>query len=289
MIPAKSLVRRIWSRVRAERIALMAAGLSYYLLAGFLPILVLASGVVGRLSERNNITAQTVIDELGVRGQAATVIADSIEHSEQVHVTSSIVGLLGVLWAALAVTGALRRTVDAVWGVPDVGWTARLRSLPWAVVAAVLGAGSVASTAWSAWSGQGSRLAAAVLGLAFTTALAAWFLSRLGSCVTTRHALVVSTAVLAVGLEVIKYGAAFVVPSLISRESLLYGSLGTALGLLVLVLVTSWLMLIATALAAELSVAEHPLRRKPVLRERTRRWSWLWSTQQGRGVSDAGR
>lgn len=147
-----------------------------------------------------------------------------------------------------------RRTVDAVREAPDVGWTARLRSLPWAVAAA-LGASSVASTALAAWAGRGTGMVAALLSVGFTVALAAWFLARLGSFTPTRHALGVSTVGLAIGLEGVKNATAFVVPQLVSRESLLYGSLGSALALLLVALVTSWLLLVAAVLAAELSVA----------------------------------
>ncbi len=257
-----SILGRIWARLRTARVALLAAGLSYYFIASLLPILVLASGVLGFVSRRNDEAARAILDELGVTGDAATLITDSIEHAEDVHVTSSVIGLLGVLWAALAVAGALRRAVDAVWAVPDVGWTARLRSLPWAIVAMLLASGSLASTAWVAWAGSGAAVVGVLLGVSFTAALASWFLARLGSRTPTRRALGVSTVVLTVGLEVIKYSAAFVVPRLVSRDSALYGSLGSAFGLLAVVLAASWLLLVATSVAAEMTDSDVPLTRQ---------------------------
>lgn len=111
----------------------------------------------------------------------------------------------------------------------------------------------MASTALAAWAGRGAGVAAVVLGAGFTAALAGWFLARLGSSRPNGRALVVSAVVLAVGLELVKYAAAFGVPRLVSRESVLYGSLGSVLALLSVALVVSWLLLVATALAAVLS------------------------------------
>jgi len=265
------MVGRLWFRIRIQRVTLPAAGLSYYFLVGLLPILVLVTAVVGFLSRQNDDTSRTIIDELGVTGEAATTIADSVQHAEQLPVASSVVGLIGLLWAALAVTGALRRTVDAVWGVPDVGWTARLRSLPWALVAAILTAGSLSSTAFAFWAGSAAGVVAAVIGLGCTTALAAWFLAHLGACIPTRPALRLSTFSLTVGLEAVKYAIALGATRFVSRESLLYGSLGSSLGLLTVMLVTSWLLLLATALAAELTLSAGPVTRRHKISKRETR------------------
>lgn len=197
-----------WTLLRNARVALLAAGLSYYLIAGLLPLLVRGSGLLGVVSRRNSDAAEEVVDWLGVQGHAAAIVTDSIDHTEQTHVTSSIAGVAGLLWAGLAVTGALRRAVDAVWGVEDVGWTARLRSAPWAAVAGLLIALSVAAT-----------------GIAASLT----------------------------GFEAVKNGAVVVVPRLVSRDSALYGSLGSALATIVGLLVISWLLLVSTAIAAELT------------------------------------
>ena len=247
-----------WARLRRARAALLAAGLSYYFIAGLLPLLVLGSGVLGLVSRRNTDFTSEAIDWLGVQGHAAAIVTDSINHAEQTHVTSSVVGVAGLLWAGLAVTGALRRAVDAVWGVDDVGWTARLRSAPWAATAALLVALSVAATGLAASvNGAGAILAAAVA-FVFTAALSAWFLSRLGSCRPGASALLVATALLTVGFEAVKNGAVFVVPRLVSRDSALYGGLGSALAGIVGLLVVSWLLLFATAVAAELTEPSLP-------------------------------
>lgn len=58
-----------------------------------------------------------------------------------------------------------------------------------------------------------------------------------------------SAMVLTIGLELVKNGAVFVVPRMIGRDSALYGGLGSALGVLVILLAVSWLLLVATAIA----------------------------------------
>ena len=152
----------------------------------------------------------------------------------------------------LAATGALRRAVDAVCDVPDVGWTARLRSIPWAIVGALLVTGSLAATGFTAGVGDVGVGLAAAAAATFTVAIAAWFLARLGSHSPTPRALMISTIFLTVGLETVKYGVVFLVPRIVSRDSALYGGLGSVLAAMASVLMISWLLLIATAIAAEL-------------------------------------
>ncbi|MCP3934292.1 MAG: YihY/virulence factor BrkB family protein [Actinomycetia bacterium] len=253
------MVEAIWFRLRAARVSLLAAGLSYYVMASLLPLLVLGSGVLGLISRRDSDVAPRIVEWLGVEGHAAVLVEDSIAHAERAHVASSLVGIAGLVWAALAVTGALRRAVDAVWGVADVGWTARLRSIPWAIVTAVLIAGSLSASGFAtSVEGVGGVLAGGV-GVLSTAVMAGWFLSRLGSCEPDRRALLIATLFLTIGLEVVKNSAVFVVPRLVSRASALYGGLGAGVTALVGVLVGSWLLLIATAIAAELSLTRPTL------------------------------
>lgn len=255
------MITAVWHRVQSARVALLAAGLSYYLLASLLPLLVLASGILGRLSQNDASVAPRLVDWLGVEGEAATLVQDSIEHAEQVHIASSVIGIAGLVWAALALTGALRRSVDAVWGVPDIGWTARFRSIPWTVVAGVLIAASVGATGLAASVNVVGGVLAVVFGVACTYAVSTWFLGRLGTCRPTRHPLLVSAGVLTVGLEVVKNGTVFVIPRIVSRDSALYGGIGSGLAALVAVLVLSWLLLLTTAIAAEMTLAaDHPHR-----------------------------
>ncbi len=255
-ISLNELVRRVWERLRSARAAFLAAGLSYYLLAGLLPVLVLAAGILGVVSDRNDNVADEVIRWLGIEGNAARIVSESIAHAERVRVTSSLVGVAGLLWAALAVTGALRRVVDAVWGVADVGWTARFRSAPWAAVAAALVVLTSTGTGLTATVGGVGSALGGLVGVASTAALSVWFLARLGTRRPTGRALGIAAVVLTLGLEATKNGAVIAVPRLASRESALYGGLGSALAALVGLLVISWLLLFATAVAAELTLAQ---------------------------------
>lgn len=245
--------------------ALLAAGLSYYLAVSLLPMLVLAAGVVGLVSRNNDQFVAEVIEWFGVNGQAADLVSESIDHAERRHAASSVIGVFGLVWASLAVTGALRRAVDAVWDVADVGWTARFRSLPWAVVALVLVVGSVSFSGVATFTGPAAGITAAMVGAVVTLLLSFWFLGRLSEQRPEQRALAIAAVLLAVALEVVKNGAIHVVPRAISRDSALYGAIGSALAVLVLFLVVSWVLLTATAIAAELT--DRPC--SPIVRRRT--------------------
>lgn len=130
--------------------------------------------------------------------------------------------------------------------------------MPWMLGAGVLLAASLVATSAARAAGSIGGVLAALVGLGCTAALSAWFVGRLGTNVASGRALAVSVVVLTVGFEIVKNGAVLVAPRLVSRDSALYGSIGSALAALVGLVATTWLLLIATAIAAELSSSVHP-------------------------------
>ena len=58
-----------------------------------------------------------VISELGLQGEAAEVVEDAIVTAEGSKRAASIIGLVGLLWAGLAVVGAMQAAFNAAWQV----------------------------------------------------------------------------------------------------------------------------------------------------------------------------
>ena len=110
-------------------------------LAGFLslfPLLLLGISVVGFVSAGRNDFPQEVIRQLGLTGEAAERVLDTIGKAEDSRRAASVVGLLGLLWAGLGVVGTLEQALNATWQVKGRGLVSRPIGLAWLAGAGVL-------------------------------------------------------------------------------------------------------------------------------------------------------
>jgi membrane protein len=135
------IVRRIWHPVdRARRTQLgdllerairdftgdhasiYAAAITYYLLLSLFPLLVIVVAVIGLLARDPSFQAQ-VVDQImtllpggaGVEDQVKQIVAGIARPRSGV---VGLVGLLGALWAASGVFGAVRKALNSAFDVP---------------------------------------------------------------------------------------------------------------------------------------------------------------------------
>ena len=67
-----------------------------------------------------------MISELGLQGEAAQAVEDAIVIAEGSRQAASIIGLVGLLWAGLAVVGAMQAAFNAAWQVTGRGLVDRV-------------------------------------------------------------------------------------------------------------------------------------------------------------------
>ena len=190
------------------------------------PLLLVLIAVVGFLSAGRADFTSDVISELGLQGEAAQAVEDAIVIAEDSRQAASIIGLVGLLWAGLAVVGAMQAAFNAAWQVTGRGLLDRLVALRW-----LLGAGTL-------------FLVTAALGPALSW-LPGWLVvvniaagppspPRSSSGPTARSATTPSAGACTcrarsswpVGFEILKVVGAVYVPRLVSGSSALYGSIG---------------------------------------------------------------
>jgi membrane protein len=190
------------------------------------PLLLVGIAVVGFVSSGNRSFTGDVIDSLGIHGEGARLVREAINTAEQSKRTASIIGLLGLAWAGLAVVGSLQAVCNGVWQTRGRGLRDRAVAVGW-----LAGAGSVLLLS-AALGPLGRQLAgplaivSVLAGVVLTTALFVWTYAFLGNQPLPWRAHLPGAVLAAIGFEVLKQIGVFWMPRMVSRSSALYGTVG---------------------------------------------------------------
>lgn len=232
-----------WPLAVSKRAGAIGAGPASAAIAlvGFLslfPLLVVAVAVLGFFSASDADFAQRTVENLGLTGDTADMVVDAIDSAERNRKATSVVGLAGLAWSGLAVTGALESAINAAWQAKGRGLKGRPLAVLWLVGIGLLLASATALTG----------LLSSLPGPAVVPS----FLVSLGVDIAVFLTLFMSLTNVAVGWRdhlpggvtagagfmVLKLISSFYVPRLMESSSL-YGSIGAVLALL------AWLVLVS--------------------------------------------
>ena len=190
------------------------------------PLLLVLISVVGFLAAGRSDFTSDVIRELGLEGEAAQTVEDAIVIAEGSRQAASIIGLVGLLWAGLAVVGSMQAAFNAVWQVTGRGLKDRLYALRWLLGAGTLFLAIVALGPALSWLPAPLVVVNLAIGFALTTLLFLWTFASLVNNSVGWRAHLPGALVVAIGFEVLKVVGAVYVPRAISGSSALYGSIG---------------------------------------------------------------
>jgi membrane protein len=119
-----TLFARSIQRFNADRCTQMAAGISYYVLFSIIPLAIFAVSIFGFVVTdpglRERITNGLVDNlplEKGVGGSGENLVADTLSGVSRVSAALSVFGLAAFAWSASTMFGAVRRSLNVVWGV----------------------------------------------------------------------------------------------------------------------------------------------------------------------------
>lgn len=218
----------------------LAASISQAAFLSLFPLLLLAIASLGYLSAAasDGRLAERIVNNLGVRDQLATAVVDAVTQAETSRVAATVIGVAGLVFAATRLSGALQFAFNTVWQVQGRGWRDRLVGLWWMLGAGLLLVASVGITVLGAvvlpeWAGP----ALVPFTVALNTVLWLWSMSVLPNRSAPLADLMPGAIVGAVGLEVLKWVGALVVPAMVVSASELYGTFG------VLFAVFAWLLI----------------------------------------------
>lgn len=242
----------------------IASSVTLMFFVALFPLILVVAAVVGFLSAGDPQTTDSIIDGLGLTGEAATTMGDTIANAEDSRRTASVIGLLGLLWSGLGVTAALALAVRTPWQRKAKGLKARLDGLLWIVGGGITFVGSIAAGALlnrtpSVVPRAVTSFGLVLLGLALELAFFLWTFWVLGDRRPGWKGLLPGAIVGAVGFEALKVVGTVLVPRMVASSSSLYGSLGVVFALLAWLAVFARLIVYASSLNAVLHEKAHGL------------------------------
>ena len=204
-------------------------------LAAFLslfPLLLVAIAVIGFVAGGDPSLGRDAAEFLGLSGDAAKLVQDTVDQAEQSKAAASVVGVAGLLWSGLGLVAALQYALDQVWQVTGRGVKDKVFGLAWLVGAALLFIASLAvTTVVGALPAVFAPLNIAV-GVALSFGLILWTFKVLPHRDVGWKPLVPGAVVGAVGLEVLKVVGGIYVPRAVASSSAMYGSIGIVFAVL---------------------------------------------------------
>ncbi|HEX3454767.1 MAG TPA: YhjD/YihY/BrkB family envelope integrity protein [Gaiellaceae bacterium] len=258
------MLRRSWDRVRAfgERYGRLngrntAAAITLYGFLALFALTVLATGVIGFISEKGDDVAASIVNWLGVEGTAAKTVTDAVKTAQQSATVATVVGLAGLIWIGSSFALAVASAYDTAWQVPTRSTRSRLVGLGWLVGAFVLlGTGAFLTSLFSSLPVL-LVVVTLVISLSVDTGLWIWTSWVLPNRRLPVRAMLVPAAAGAVGLELLKVLGGYVVPRLVASSSALYGAIGVVFALIAWLWVFGRLVVGITVLEVTRWEAEH--------------------------------
>jgi membrane protein len=117
MTRSGSLVSRAWDEFSDDHCTLLAAGIAYYVLFSFIPLVTLILAIFGfimRAPQSQQSALAAILQRIPL-GEG--VILDSIRRVPGQSGTLSLIGIVGLIWASSGMFGAVRSALNIAWDV----------------------------------------------------------------------------------------------------------------------------------------------------------------------------
>ena len=218
----------------------LASAITLSAFLSLLPLLLVGIAVLGFFSAASSKDlAKEVIENLQLdrSSQTAELIGDAMRTAETSRKAASVLGLAGLLWTGLGVVNALQYAWNTAWQVPGRGLRDKAVGLAWLCGAGVVFLASFAVSAGSQLLPWFLEPLGILLGLATGVGLWLWTAHTLPNRRVGWRALLPGALVGAIGFEILKVLASFVVPRVVASSSELYGPIGVVFAVL------AWLLL----------------------------------------------
>jgi membrane protein len=218
----------------------LASAITLAAFLSILPLLLVGIAVFGFFSAASSKDlAVEAVKRLGLDASSdtATLISEAIRTAERSRKAASVLGLAGLLWTGLSVVNALQYAWNSAWQVPGRGLRDKAVGIGWLAGAGVVFAASFALSAGAQLLPWYLAPVGILAGLATGVGLWLWTAHTLPNRRVGWRPLLPGAVLGAVGFEVLKVVASFVVPRVVARSSDLYGPVGVVFALL------GWLLL----------------------------------------------
>ena len=267
-------------RFSEKRGSNLAAAIAFRAFLGLFACLVLSFAIAGYLNASGRAVSESIIRNLGLSGDAAKSVSNAVKQAQSSRATTTIFGLLGLVWTGTGLSMAIAYAWNSAWGIPGGGLRGRASGVLW-----MLGSGAcilvaVGSTSWIA-SHHALPIIAIIIGITSDLIL----VSLTAVLLPARHIplrwMLPAVIVTSIGLSGARFAGATVLPLIASDSSAIYGTLGVFFALLIWMLVIGYVLV--TAAMVEVIIWErthgtvdikvlvprphHHLRRRDAVRE----------------------
>lgn len=248
-------VQRHYSAIGGQT---LSAGITLYGFLALFALLVLAVAVLGFIAGSDDGFAASVVHELGLSGQAATIVVDSVNSAQKSRQLTTVIGVIGILWLGGAFALSIANAYNVAWGVRGRGLLDRARGLVWLLgTAVILGVSGSATALWDVLPTIFAPLVI-VVSLTANTALWLWTSWYLPNRRVSIHAMLLPAILAAVALEGLKVLGAYVVPRYVERSSELYGAIGVVFAILLWLLIIGRIVVYVAVIEADRAGALDP-------------------------------
>ncbi len=226
----------IQRRSAAIRGGNLAAAISMRTFLALFPIAILAIGVIGLAGGDPSTVGRNLAHALGMGQDFGRTIGRSVQTAEGARLTSSIVGIVGLIWTGTGLSTAMSAAWDTAWDTQGGSLRGRAFGAVWligglAFLAATVGLGVLLHRA-------DVLLELGVLGGVLASALFLFWTALLLPTRSIPWRDMVRPALLGgVALEVLRDLGATIVPALVRRSSTAYGAIGATFAMLIWLLV----------------------------------------------------
>jgi membrane protein len=251
--PAVATALAVQARVGELGGGFMASAVTLSLFLSLFPLLLVGMAVIGFVSSGDSTFAGDVVRNLGVTGDAADSVVEALRTAERTRGTTSVIGLVTLLWSGLGVVGAIQHLCDRTWQVEDRGLKDKAYALLWLAGAVVLlGTSFFLSGLVPRLPGWAAPISI-VIGVVADTAFFLWTFRILTGRALPLRTHLPGSVLGGVGFHLLTVLGAVILPGRVTSSSAVYGSLGVVVALL------AWLLLFGRLLvyAATLNVVLH--------------------------------
>ncbi|HET8930588.1 MAG TPA: YihY/virulence factor BrkB family protein [Acidimicrobiales bacterium] len=203
------------------------------------PLLLVVVSIFGLLTGSNPHLADDVVDFLGLTGNAAKTLTDTLDRARESGAAGSIIGVIGMAWSGLSLVGALRYAVNLPERVTVKGIRARVMGIPWLLGAGAILTVSIAISTVLNWVPVWTAPLTLLLSFTIDVALFTWTFWFLDAERPSPRRLLPGAIVAAIGFEVLKTIGTVLLPRLVANSSATYGALGTVFAILAWLLIFS--------------------------------------------------
>ncbi|MEN9594471.1 MAG: hypothetical protein RLY23_954 [Actinomycetota bacterium] len=231
-------------RFSEKRGSNLAAAIAFRAFLGLFACLVLSFAIAGYLNASGRAVSESIIRNLGLSGDAAKSVSNAVKQAQSSRATTTIFGLLGLVWTGTGLSMAIAYAWNSAWGIPGGGLRGRASGVLWMLGSGVCILIAVGSTSWIA-SHHALPIIAIIIGITSDLILVSLTAVLLPARHIPLRSMLPAVIVTSLGLTAARVAGATVLPLIASDSSAIYGTLGVFFALLIWMLVIGYVLVTA--------------------------------------------